>query len=126
MALQPADDADTVQHLLDQTDAAYRLMAQFGSPSFGQAESIVSPLRRAQAGGILSLRELLNIAAVLQTLRGIKEWRKRCEGIQTVLDDRFDVIAPNAFLENAITTAILSEEEISDNASLTLKDICKY
>ena len=66
--LLPERDLFAVRRLLSETDAAYQLMARFGSPSFGGLGNTVNAIRRAQAGAVLSLRELL---AVLQTLRAI-------------------------------------------------------
>lgn len=51
---------------MEETDAAYRLMAQFGSPSFGQVKNVTNALRRAEAGASLSLREFLDIAETLR------------------------------------------------------------
>lgn len=121
LSLEPS--ADDAERLLQETDDAFVLMAKFGSPSFGGLENLSSPLRRAQAGGSLTMAELLQIAAVLRALRGITEWKQRCEGVSTSLDDRFSLLTPNQYLENRIGTSILSEDEMADNASPALADI---
>ena len=69
------------------------------------------------------MTELLRIATVLRTLRGIVDWRSKSEGVKSVLDDRFDAIMPNKYLEDRINHAILSEEEMADNASPQLATI---
>lgn len=122
-ALRPSPYLTEVRALLDETDAAVQLMAKFGAPSFGGATNIANALRRAQAGAMLSLGELLHIAATLRVIRSLKEWHQHCEGISTCLDERFSLLAPNKFLEDKIRTAIVSEEEVSDHASTTLADI---
>lgn len=122
-ALTPAVYAEEAERLLSETDAAFQLMAKFGAPSFGDAKNVAGALRRAQAGAMLSLGELLRIAGTLRSIRSLKEWRQHCEGVATCLDDRFAVLVSNKFLEEAITTAILSEEEVSDHASAQLADI---
>ena len=122
-ALEPSPFADEADRLLSETDAAYQLMARFGAPSFGGATNIAGALRRAQAGAMLSLGELLRIANTLRAIRALYEWRQHCEGVSTCLDDRFEVLVPNKFLEEAITTAIVSEEEVSDHASVKLAEI---
>ncbi|MBQ3259119.1 MAG: endonuclease MutS2 [Clostridia bacterium] len=121
--LTPSVFADEVDRLLSETDAAYQLMARFGAPSFGGVTNVAGALRRAEAGAMLSLSELLRIANTLRAIRSLHEWRGHCEGVSTCLDDRFAVLVPNKFLEEAITTAIVSEEEVSDHASPKLAEI---
>lgn len=60
---------------------------------------------------------------MLHVIRTISQWRSTNEGVATVLDVYFNALMPNRFLEDSITTAIISEEEIADNASPTLADI---
>lgn len=122
-ALQPVPYIAETARLLAETEAAYQLMAKFGAPSFGEAKNIAGPLRRAAAGASLSLSELLKIAGTLRSIRSLADWRAHCEGVTTCLDDRFAVLSPNKYLEEKITTAIVSEEEVSDHASPTLADI---
>ena len=121
LALEPSPQ--DAERLLQETDDAFVLMARFGSPSFGGLDDVAGPLRRAQAGASLSMGELLKIAVVLRTLRGISEWHKKCEGVRTSLDDRFSLLTPNQYLENKINGAILSEEEMADAASPQLANI---
>ena len=99
------------------------MMARFGAPSFGGLKDVSNSLRRAEAGGTLNMTELLRIATVLRTLRGIVDWRSKSEGVKSILDDRFDAIMPNKYLEDRINHAILSEEEMADNASPQLATI---
>ena len=122
-ALRLEPSPDDAERLLQETDDAFVLMARFGSPSFGGLTDVAGPLRRAQAGGLLNMAELLKIAGVLRTLRGITEWKQKCEGVRTSLDDRFSLLTPNQYLENRICGAILSEEEMADSASPALADI---
>ena len=122
-ALRPVSEPALVQRLLDETDDACRLMAGFGSPSFGQLTDVSNPLRRAEAGACLSLGELLRIADTLRIIRSISQWRSHCEGVATCLDDRFSVLMPNKYIEEKIASVVLNEEEVADNASPTLADI---
>ncbi|MBE6720990.1 MAG: endonuclease MutS2 [Ruminococcaceae bacterium] len=121
--LRPAADLEDAQHLLNETWDAYGLMAKFGSPSFGGLHEVSNPLRRAESGGVLNMAELLRVAGVLRCLRAVCDWRSKSAGIKTVLDDRFDRIVTNKYLEEKIYSSIDSEEEMNDNASPALAAI---
>ncbi len=122
-ALRPSPHPAEVERLLDETDAAFRLTAQFGAPSFGGATNVTNALRRAQAGAQLSLGELLHIAGTLRAIRALADWHKHGEGVTTCLDERFSLLSPNKYLEERLYTAIVSENELSDHASPALADI---
>ena len=121
--LRPSTSLSQVKRLLTETDEAHTMMARFGAPSFGGLKDVSNSLRRGEAGGTLNMTELLRIATVLRTLRGIVDWRSKSEGVKSILDDRFDAIMPNKYLEDRINHAILSEEEMADNASPQLATI---
>ena len=123
LELKPQPDLDSAQALMNQTRDAHMLLARFGGPSFGGLTNVNNALFRADAGSTLSLRELLDIAAVLRVIRAIVQWRSTNEGVETILDIYFSALVPNKFLEETITSAIISEEEIADNASPVLADI---
>ncbi len=124
LSLRPETDLSKVRELLEQTDDAFRLSSGYGSPSFGNAKNVANPLARAQNGGILSMRELLDIAEVLRIIRSLKEWRAHCENVDSLHIARFfEILLPNKYFEDKITTSIRSEDEMDDNASPRLKDI---
>ena len=121
--LQPESNLEMAVALLGQTEDAHMLMAKFGAPSFGGIKNVNNSLSRANAGGALNMRELLDIAEVLRVIRSLSEWRRKNEGVQTRLDTYFFSLYPNKYLEDKITSAIISEDEMSDNASPALYDI---
>lgn len=123
MHLNPEKNLDLARALLNQTVDAHMLLARFGGPSFGGLKNVNNALSRANAGSILNTRELLDIGGVLRVIRTLSSWRASNAGVQSVLDPLFNALVPNKFLETAIFNAIISEEEISDNASPTLADI---
>ena len=123
LKLEPVFELDKVNKLLKQTDDALMLSGRFGSPSFGGAVSCAGSLRRAQAGGCLTTSELLKIARTLHVIRTVKEWHSKFASVENSLDIYFSGLVSNKFLEDKITTAILSEDEISDKASPALSDI---
>ena len=124
LSLRPETDLIKVNTLLNQTDEAFKLSAGFGSPSFGNAKNVSNALLRAQNGGVLSMRELLDIGEVLRIIRSIKEWRGHCENVETPsLTELFNQLLPNKYFEDKIFSSIRSEDEIDDNASQRLRDI---
>lgn len=123
LSLRPQNDLNKAMSLLRETESAYILSGRFGAPSFGTVKNITGSLARAAAGGMLSMSELLNIAEVLRIVRGVRQWREKCASVSSVLDPQFQGLVPNKFLEDAITGAIISEDEMSDKASPALGDI---
>ncbi len=123
MLLRPQNNMGFVNNLLQQTYDAHMLMGRFGSPSFYGIKNIKEAVERANFGAVLSTIELLRTATALKAFREIKEWKKHSEGMQTHTDFMFDNITPNKYLEERIFSSILSEDEISDNASSELNSI---
>ena len=72
---------------------------------------------------LLSTRELLDIAETLRVIRSLVQWRSTNAGVESCLDVFFGALTPNKYLEDSITNAIVSEEEMSDNAPPELYNI---
>ncbi len=124
-SLRPVSDLEDVQALLDQTTAACDLSTKKGYPNFYEAQDVSFSLERADRGGALSPKELLRIAGTLRCARTVRGYTAEDEA-PTVLDERFRLLSPNKYLEDKIFGAILSEEEIADNASPALADIRRH
>ena len=123
--LRPSSDLETVQELLEQTTAASDLSTRKGYPNFSEVRDVSDSLERADRGGCLQPKELLGIAGVLRTARNVKGYCAEDEK-PTVLDEMFHCLTANKYLEDRIFGAILSEEEIADNASPELFDIRRH
>ena len=123
LSVTPQKELSRVNALLSETNDAHSLTGRFGSPSFGGLVNITDSLKRSKTGSALSTAELLQTAKVLHVIRSLTEWRKRFATTHTVLDARFDMLSPNRFLEEKITSSILSEDEIADNATPELAAI---
>lgn len=122
--LKPETNITIAKGELKKTEDAYILLAKFGGPSFGSIKNVNNSVARANAGGVLSMRELLDIAENLRVFRSLHEWRSRqSDETSYSIDVYFGSLRPNQFLESKITSSITSEEEMSDNASPTLADI---
>ena len=125
LKVRPTSDLEDVQVLLEQTTAASDLCTKKGNPVFGDVTDVSASLERADRGGSLQPVELLRIAGVLRCARNIKGYVSE-DDKATVLDALFNALTANKYLEDKIFGAILSEEEIADNASPALADIRRH
>ena len=123
LKLTPSTDVEEVLRLLDETDAAKEQLGLHGSPSFSGVKDVSAALTRADHGGMLNTRELLDIAGVLTASRRVSDYDAQRQGEETVLDRLFTSLHTNKYLEEQIRSAILDEETIADTASSELADI---
>ena len=127
LALRPLTDVDDVQRALDETTAAVNMTALRGSPSFSGVRPVGASLQRANMGGALNTRELLDIAAVLRSARSAKEYGEgEGDRAKTCIDHLFRSLTSNRFLEERIIGAIVGEDEIADAASPELASIRRH
>ncbi len=124
-ALRPVSDLEEVQQMLQETTAATNLCTKKGNPVFSNICDVTPSLERADRGGSLQPAELLRIGGVLRCARNMKGYVSE-DDEKTVLDPLFCGLSANKYLEDKIYGAILSEEEIADNASPSLSDIRRH
>ena len=124
LALRPMTDPDDVQRALNETTAAVNMLIQRGSPGFSGVKPVGASLHRADMGGSLNTRELLEIAAVLRCARTAKEYGDTEE--KTPISHLFRALTPNRFLEDTITNSIVGEDELADSASSELASIRRH
>ncbi len=123
LQLEPADNLQDAQRLLQETLDAHMLLAKFGGPSFGGLENVNNLLYIASTGGVLGMADLLAVGGTLRAIRSLDDWYASCEGIDTSLTNHFQVLYPQRYLEDRIFTCILSADRMADDASAELKDI---
>ena len=123
LRLKPFSRYEFVKSEMEKTNEAYQLIMRYGSPTIPAIQSPVNTLARAKAGGYLTMGELLSIAQVLWAIRSLSQWKEHSGGTTGKLDGYFESLSPNKYLEEKITTAIISEDEMSDFASPALADI---
>ncbi len=121
LALRPMCDQDDVQRAQEETSAAVKMLVMRGSPSFGGVKPVAASLQRADMGGSLNMRELLDIAAVLRATRKAHDYGMSEE--KSVISHLFDGLMPNRLLEDSITNSIVGEDEMADSASSELASI---
>jgi len=122
-ALRPTTAADQVKGLQQEATAAKSMLAAKGSPSFYGVRDVGASLQRADMGGMLNTRELLNIAGVLKTARLGRTYSAKDQESPTKIDYLFRTLTGDKYLEERITTSIVGEDELADSASSTLADI---
>ena len=124
-ALRPFTDPDEVARLQKETSAACAMIVLKGTPPLSGIRPVAASLQRADMGGALNTRELLDIAALLRCARSAREYAAG-DREKSCIDHLFASLQANRFLEDRITGSILSEEEIADAASPELADIRRH
>ena len=121
--LSPVCDLEEAVRLQEETQSARERLGLYGSPSFSGVKDVSRALNRADHGGVLNTRELLDVADLLTASHRVAEYDRDRQGEKTVLDHLFSALHTNKFLEEKIRGAILDEETIADSASPELADI---
>lgn len=121
--LSPVCQLEEAVRLQEETQSARERLGLYGSPSFSGVKDVSRALNRADHGGVLNTRELLDVADLLTASRRVSEYDRDRQGEKTVLDHLFSALHTNKFLEDKIRGAILDEETIADSASPELADI---
>lgn len=124
--LTPSTNLFEIERWQQETDEAFRYLIIKNVPSFGGLHDIRSAVGRTAIGGVLGMKELLDIAESLYVVQKIKTYGKRennLTGSFENLDPRFQGLQPVKEVEEEIRRCILSEEEMSDNASTKLHNL---
>ncbi|MCQ4936911.1 endonuclease MutS2 [Anaerotignum propionicum] len=125
--LQPATVMSDIALWQQETTEATDMILRKGTPSFGGFREIRPQLKRAGMAGVLSISELMEVGEFLYVCRKMKNYGKHENKAEFYerMDEYFELLAPIASLENEINRCILSETEISDDASGELRNIRK-
>ena len=123
--LYPSTDLDEIEEAQKETqDALSRLFVK-SSISFGSNKDLGFAIKSLEIGSTLSISELLKIANMLENVARVKNYGRpeRDDTPPDSLTGYFEILQPLTPLSNEIRRCILSEEEIADDASPTLKHI---
>lgn len=122
--LMPATALDEAKAMQQQTSEAVALILRYGEPQNMTVPHVVSSLRRCAMGAVLSPKELLDVARVLNIARGVKRYLGSADTeefpVLGALEQSLTAVKP---LEEQLYMCILSEEEIADGASGELSSI---
>ena len=123
--LVPSTDLSEIRKNQAETGDALNRLFQSGSTSFGSNKDLGFSIKSLEIGSVLSITELLKIAAMLDNVNRIRTYgkREREDAKEDSLDAYFEQLSPLTQLANEINRCILSEEEIADDASPKLKSI---
>ncbi len=136
--MKPQRDIDVIRKLQEETNDALNRLNRHGNISFSGLRDIGASIKRLEVQGTLTSQELLDIAAVLQVAKAVKQYgdgsdltealasRNQEPVSQTTNDsltERFNMLLPLEHIASEITRCILSENEYADDASAGLKNI---
>lgn len=123
--LIPSSNLDEIiQSQAETTDALTRVR-QKGSISFSGIHSILDSLKRLEIGSSLSISELLSISSQLTVAARAKSYGRHEESElpSDSLEEMFQILEPLTPLNTEIKRCILSEDEVSDDASPGLRHV---
>jgi len=121
--LKPSTDIELIERHLIETMDAQTLIFQKGLPPISSIKNIENAVLRAERGGVLSFLELINIAHLLKSARRTIDYASYSEESDNVICNMISNLIAIRGLEERICRAIISEEEMADDASPRLFDI---
>ena len=127
-ALVPVSDIREIERMQAETEEASTLVARTGVQPISAFDDVQAQVARAKVGGILSPKDLLLCARLMQTARSVRRTlvgeKDEAEETETPhLVGLARALYPMRRLEEEIFAAILSEEEIADSASPGLASV---
>ncbi len=122
--LVPMTEIGAIRRAQQETsDAEMRIIAK-GSLSFSGVRDIRPAVKRLEVGSSLSAPELLQIGSLLAVAARAKSYGRREDREEPdSLEELFAALEPLTPLRQSIERCILSEEEISDDASPGLRHV---
>lgn len=120
--LRPSSDRGEIVAMQAETSHALTRLFHHGALSFHGLTDIRSSLVPLAKGGTLGAGELLRIGSLLEAAKRAVEFDKKDEETD-FLSGRFDGLQTFPEIRREISRCILSEDEISDDASSELKRI---
>lgn len=123
--LRPLDNLTEIETMQQETADALSRIYQKGSLSFSGVKDVRGSLKLLEVGSTLGIGELLAIRSLLENASRAKAYsRRETEDEHTdSLDNMFELIEPLSPLATEIGRCILSEDEISDDASTGLRQV---
>lgn len=121
--MKPLVDVYQIKELLAETSEAVTLINYKGTPPIGAFYNIENSLHLADKGGSLTMKQLLEILYNLNTASRVFNFLKGDLPPLPIIKEIGEVIFTDKYLAENIDRCIISEDEMSDNASSELKSI---
>lgn len=125
LSLTPSTDRGEIELAQLQTKDAMDRLFKCGRLSFSGVRNLNDSLKRLELGSSLNAIELLTVCALLEATKRAKTFSRgvRDDIPDDSLTEFFAQIEPLTPLHDEISRCILSEDEIADDASSTLRSI---
>lgn len=118
LSLSPADSFSAAEKLLSDTTEGVGIILRRGNPQSLKITNVTGAVRRAEMGGVMTMRELIALRdlSVISsaTKKYVQEDKSLLEGTITSLSSGLETLSD---LRKRIDEVIVSEEEIADSAS---------
>ncbi|WP_308577235.1 endonuclease MutS2 [uncultured Parvimonas sp.] len=117
-------DIIKIKKLLDETDEAYRFIMKHKTPAISNIDDLEEDFKLLEVGRFFTIRKLLEVWKLLNTSRFLKNLISSDDEVE--YENIFGLLSSlnvNTQLERDLEVSIISEEEISDDASPELKRI---
>lgn len=123
--LLPSVDIHEIRRNQAETSDALTRVRQKGSISFSGLKDVTDSLKRLEIGSSLNIAELLSVSSVLTISARAKAYGRHEESQlpEDTLEEMFSMLEPLTPLNTEIKRCILSEDEISDDASPGLRHV---
>ena len=122
MTLRPSVSIEKIRDRQKEVSEAKFYTETKGTPSFGGVKDVTKSIAMAQKGAMLSMSALLQIAGVLSSVMALESYLTLGNKAPH-LEVYTKTLIPNKFLRDKITTAILADDLMADNASAKLFEI---
>lgn len=123
--LKPMTSPGDIQAAQEQTAAAFTRIVKKGRLSFSGNCPVEDSMKRLEIGAVLGSGDLLRICKLLEAAGRAKAYGRHetTDELSDCLDSYFEQLQPISVLSGDIRRCIIEEDEISDDASSTLKNI---
>lgn len=121
--LKPLVDVYLIEELLAETSEAVSVIVHKGALPLGSFYDVENSLHLARKGGTLTMKQLLEVLYNLHVARNVVSFLKADLPRLPIIHEMSELISLQKNLEDNIDRCILSEDEMSDNASPELKQI---
>ncbi len=124
LKLQPLSGVDIINSELDKVAEADKILFEYAVTPSLALDDISEALDSAKVFGVLSMADILKVARVLRVSRALQtQLLSVPDDSLTIIKDMARTIYINKRLEDDISKSILSESEMSDDASPELRNV---